>query len=161
MDFERLSSNLIAIVDEVLRNQDVVNYIGYDSNEPESQSINPVSIAPYGEDERIFVYPFDVNYKGDIRTQLHVYYPEFELVNNANVGRIHVLFDIVCHRNIWLVMDKDRKLIRPYQIVKCLTDSFRGRIVPNLGKIHFKDGSHVAVNSEFECIRLVATITEF
>jgi hypothetical protein len=161
MDLERLSSNIIAIIDAILKNQSLVNYIGYDKDNPENQSIDPKTIAPKGSDERIFAYPFDINFRDKVRTQLHIYYPSMEFKNNGNVNQAIVLFDIVVHKNIWLLTDNNRKLIRPYQIIKFLVETFRGKNINGLGQLHFIEGNHIVVNDQFEGFRLVAKVTEF
>lgn len=161
MDFERLSTNIIEIIDEVLSNQVLVNYIGHDSNNPSAQNINPKDIAPNGINERIFPYPFDTSYTPDVRSQLHVYYPNFLLVNNGNANQVALIFDIVVHKHIWLLVDDKKRLLRPYQIAKHIYDTFNEKRIDGIGKIHFKEGLHTIVNGKFEGLRLVATFTEF
>lgn len=164
MNFQRLSSNLIDIIDEILKNQELVNLIGYNKNfpilEPDTP-INPKDIAPYGSKQRIFPYPFDVEYDEDIRSQLHIYYPNFTFVNNSKASEVIVIFDIVVHKKIWLMLDNGNKVVRPYQIVKKILEIFKDKRIGNLGKIHFIEGSHTVINREFEGIRLVAKFTEF
>lgn len=161
MDFERLSSNIISLIDEVLKNKNLVNYIGFDGDNPSSQSISAKSIAPKGEKERILPYPFDTSFNEDVRTQLHIYYPNLAFQNNGHASQVVVFMDIVVHKSIWLLTDKGKKLIRPYQIAKFIVDTFKDRNIPNVGKIHFLEGAHTVINNQFEGFRLVATFTEF
>lgn len=161
MDFKRLSSNIIDIIDGALSNQQLVNYIGHNGNDPSLQTINPSLIAPKGSEERIFPYPFDTSYEGEVKSQLHIYYPQFKLKNNGNANQVALIFDIVVHKSLWLVTDNGEKLIRPYQIAKCIVDSFADKRIGKLGKIHFVDGSHTIINSDFEGLRLIAQFTEF
>lgn len=164
MNLERLSNNLLDIIDVVLKNQELVNLIGYNKNfpiQPPDMPVNPKDIAPYGKMERILPYPFNIEYNKDVRTQLHIYYPNFTFVNNANASEVIVLFDIIVHKNIWLMMDNGKKVIRPYQIASKLFDTFNDKSIGKLGKIHFIEGSHTIVNTEFEGLRLVAKFTEF
>lgn len=161
MDLERMSSNVIDIIDEILKNQKLVNYIGHNGNNPSVQSINARDIQPMATGEKLFAYPFDVEYTGDVRTELHIYYPSFEFINNSNAFKSALIFDIVVHKSIWLVSDDGKKLIRPYQITKLLVDTFKGKRVGSVGKINFLQGAHTVINSEFEGVRLIANITEF
>lgn len=161
MNFNRLSSNIITIIGEVLKNQDLVNCIGWSGDDPSNQAINPSDIAPRGKGERIFPYPFDVSFKDDIRTQLHVYYPNLSFENNGHAGRAVILFDIVVHKDIWLMMDRGEKVIRPYEIARLILDAFKDKNVEGLGEIHFVSADHTVVNEQFEGFRLVATSTEF
>lgn len=161
MDLQRLSSNLISVIDEVLKNQDLVNLIGNDGDNPSSTNILAKTIAPKGVNERILPYPFDLSFKGDVRSQLHIYYPRVSFVNNGQVGKVMLMFDIVVHKNIWLYVDNGKKLIRPYQMLKHLVDSFKDKRVKGVGEIHIADANHIYVNEEFECIRVIANFTEF
>ncbi|TVX86075.1 hypothetical protein [Paenibacillus agilis] len=161
MNFERLSSNIIAIIGEVLRNQQLINHLGWNGDNPSTQMINPALLAPRGTSERIFPYPFDTTFKDDVRTQLHIYYPQLKFENNGNAGRAAILFDIVVHKDIWLLTDKGEKIIRPYQIATLILDAFKDKNVEGLGEIHFISAEHTVVNEQFEGFRLVATTTEF
>lgn len=164
MDLTRMSSNLIDIIEEVLKNQELVNLIGYNGNFPilpPNVPVVPKDIAPKGSKERIFPYPFNVDYKADVRTQLHIYYPSFRFKNNGHANEIILIFDVVVHKSIWLMQDNNKKVIRPYQICKQIVDTFKDKKVGQLGEIHFVDGSHTLINSDFEGVRLVAKFTEF
>lgn len=161
VDFERMSSNIIDIIDEILNNKKLVNYIGYNADNPSLQNVQPKTIAPSGVNEKIFPYPFDDTFTGDVRTQIHIYYPNIDILNNGNVAKTALNFDIVVNKKIWLLKDNGKKIIRPYQIAKYLYESFHGKKVGGLGTIHFLNGSHTMINSEFEGLRLIATFTEF
>lgn len=161
MNFGRLSSNIIAVIDEVLRNQTLVNYLGWNGDNPSAQTISPVSIAPRGVSERIFPYPFDTTFKDDVRTQLHIYYPNLAFENNGHAGVALILFDIVVHKDIWLLIDEGKKVIRPYEIARLILDAFKDKNVEGLGELHFVKADHTVVNEQFEGFRLVATTTEF
>lgn len=165
MDFARLSSNLIDIINQILSNQNLVNYIGYNSNNPSlltgTQKVNPATIAPNAQGQRLFAYPFDKEYKADVRTEVHIYYPNIDIVNNGQVSQTIVNFDIVVHKSIWMLLDDGKKIIRPYQIAKFIYDSFHDKKVGKLGNIHFINASHTIINSEYEGLRLTATFTEF
>ncbi|OME53982.1 hypothetical protein BSK59_15485 [Paenibacillus odorifer] len=161
MNFGRLSSNIIAVIEEVLRSQTLVNYLGWNRDNPSVQVINPISIAPRGESERIFPYPFDTTFKDDVRTQLHIYYPNLAFENNGHAGVAVILFDIVVHKDIWLLTDNEKKVIRPYEIARLILDAFKDKNVEGLGELHFVKADHTVVNEQFEGFRLVATTTEF
>lgn len=157
----RLSSNIVDIVNMILKNQMLVNYIGHNGDFPLTTPVNPLDIAPKGVDERIFTYPFDTSYTEDVRTQLHIYYPSFDFENNNHATGFFIVFDIVVHKDIWLVQDNSRKVIRPYQITEYLVETLKDKRIGNLGKISFVEGNHIIVNQQFEGVRLVAKFTEF
>lgn len=161
MNFEKLSENIITIIGEVLKDKKLINYIGWNGDNPSQQSIDPLAIAPKGASERIFPYPFDVNFKEDIRTELHIYYPNLKFESNGHAGRTVVLFDIVVHKSVWLLTDNGKKIIRPYEIANLILNIFKDKNIKNLGKLHFVEADHTVVNEEFEGFRLIATATEF
>lgn len=161
MELNRLSSNLISIIDELLRNQELVNLVANIGNNPLQTNVNPNSIAPRAKNERVIPYPFDVEFKSDVRSQVHIYYPFVTMDNNANVGKVGLVFDIVVHKDIWLYSENGKKLVRPYEIISQIFKTFNKRDIPNLGKIHFLDMVHIVVNENFEGIRLTARFTEF
>lgn len=161
MDFERLSDNIISIINEMLKNQSLVNYIGYNGNDPDSQTINPATIAPNGVQQKIFPNPFNANYVGDVRSQVHVYYPQFTFINNGHANKVMLAVDICVHKDIWLMKNGSKKLVRPYQIAKLIIETLGNRHIPSVGKLHFSNGEHSIINEEFEAIRLFASFTEF
>jgi hypothetical protein len=162
MNFDRLSSNIIVIIGEVLKNQTLVNYIGANGDNPTTDYvISPATIAPKGVNERIFPFPFDIAFKDDVRSQLHIYYPNLTFENNGKAGRAIILFDIVVHKGIWLLKDEGKNVIRPYQIAKLILDTFKDKNIVGLGQIYFVKADHTVINEQFEGFRLVATTTEF
>lgn len=161
MNFDRLSRNVVAIINEVLKNQKLVNYLATNGDNPSSLSLSPANIAPNSPNEKIFPYPFNIKFKDDVRSQLHIYYPNLLLENNGKAGRAFINFDVVVHKDIWLLTDEGEKVIRPYKIAQFILDSFKDKKVDELGEIHFVRIDHVVVNEEFEGVRLLATTTEF
>lgn len=165
MKLELLSTNLVKIIEGCVRNDSVAKLLYYNINDPLSQpSINPSTIAPFGASERVIPYPFDINYKEEQRSQLHIYYPDLQFVNGANVEEVVVFFDIVVHRKLWLFTQNGQKLIRPYEIASNIASQFDGSL-PNtkttIGKLDFLGMNHMPVNEEFDCIRIQATMTTF
>lgn len=158
---EKFSSNIINIIDEILKNQEICNLVGQDGNIPVATPVLAKDIAPKGVKERIFAYPFDTNFTEDTRSQLHIYYPSFSFENNGHATEIVIIFDVVVHKNIWLMTDNKKKVIRAYEIVRNIVSSMNGKNIDGVGKIHFVEGAHTIVNSEFEGVRLVAKLTEF
>lgn len=158
---ERFSSNIINIIDSLLKNQEICNLVGQNGNIPVEKPVLPQDIAPYGKNERIYPYPFDIDYTDDVRSQIHVYYPSFSFENNGHATEIIVIFDVVVHKKIWLMTDNKKKVIRAYEIIKNIVSSMNDKKIDGIGKIHFVEGSHTIINSEFEGVRLVAKLVEF
>lgn len=162
---ELLSNNLVQIIERCANSEELAKLLYY------NDSVNPLSkdivqadtIAPLGKKERILPYPFDVKFKSEQRSQLHIYYPELNFVGD-NIEEVFVWFDIVVHKRLWLYSQDNKKLVRPYQLASQIARLFDGAI-PNtkstVGKLHFKALGHVAVNEEFDGIRLEALMTNF
>lgn len=160
MSINRLSVILVETIGQLLSNQNIVNYVGHDSNNPENANIIPSTIAPKGVDERILPYPFDITYSGDARSQVHVYFPQFDYVNNGHATKVTMYIDIVVNKDIWLVQQGTEKIIRPYKIADLIEDHFKDKIT-NVGKMHFIAGDHLTINPKYDCIRLTINLTEF
>jgi hypothetical protein len=162
---ELLSANLVQTIESCVRNEDLVKLLYYNGMNPLSNTpVNPSLIAPFGEEERIFAYPFNVNFVGKEKSQLHIYYPDLKFKNNAYVEKVVVWFDIVVHKRLWLTAQDNKKIVRPYEIASLIARQFDGTI-PNtkgtVGKLDFLAMGHVAVNEEFDAIRLEAIMTNY
>jgi hypothetical protein len=161
MDLSRMSESIVVMIDEILKNQKIVNLVGSSKSLPLTEDVPPASIAPMSKNQRITAYPFDIDYLGDVRTELRIYYPEFRFLNNNHVNETIVIVDIIVHKDIWLMSNDGKKVIRPYVIADEIFKHFKHRNVQRLGKLHFIDGAHVMINSEFEAVRLTAKLTDF
>lgn len=154
MKLENMSYNLVNVIDKVLRNIKLAKYLYNNTNDPLLTMVNPTDIAPFGSKERILPYPFDTEFKGEQRSQLHVYFPELEFKNNEHVEDTIIWFDIVVHKKLWLFMENGKKLIRPYEIAKEIVNELEGTC-------DFIGGSHLTVNEEFDSFRLEARIRDW
>lgn len=151
------SRNLVLLIDECLKNQNLSKLIVYNDNNPLNKpQVDISTIAPHGSNERYFAYPFDINFKDEKRTQIHIYYPNIKFKNNQNVADNNIYFDIVVHKKIWLYAQSNEKLVRPYQIASLIMDTF-DKSTDTLGVVNFHHVAHVVVNEEFDAIRLVAS----
>jgi hypothetical protein len=159
MKLDELSSDLIEVIGICLESQNLAKLLFYTSSKPLQEApITTSEIAPFGRRERILPYPFDLNYKADQRSQLHIYFPSLEFKNNTIVEDTLIWFDIVVHKKLWLILDDTRvrneKKIRPYEIAKeiaNLTNDY----------CHLLTLNHLAVNEEYDALRLEARIRNF
>lgn len=160
-----LSPSLVKIIDNCLSNDKLTKLLYYNVQNPLSQpSVNPSLIAPSGDSERILPYPFDVRFKSEERSQLHIYYPDVNFKNNEHVEQAIVWFDIVVHKRLWLFMQDGKKLVRPYEIASLIATQFDGSIPSTkltVGKLNMHGATHVVVNEEFNALRLEASMTTF
>jgi hypothetical protein len=153
MNFLTLSNDLIGLIGKMLNNQELGKLLYYTQSNPLNQpNLNLVDLAPFGNSERILPHPFDVDYTADVRSQLHIYFPNCVFTNNQIVEDTMTFFDIVVHKSIWTIRDlQNKKKIRPYEIARL--------IIHELSNIcQFEEMTHIAVNDEFQCIRLQAQI---
>jgi hypothetical protein len=148
-----LSDDLVGLMGNLLDSQQLGKLIFYTVANPLSQpNINVVDLAPFGKYERILPHPFDVDYTADVRSQINVYFPRLEFINNQIVENILVFFDIVVHKSLWTIRDENnKKKIRPYEIAKLIINELKEYC-------EFTEMTHLAVNEEFQCIRLEAEI---
>lgn len=148
-----LSDDLVNLMGSLLSNKELAKLVYYTHANPLSQpDFNPVDIAPFGTKERILPHPFDIDYTEDVRSQIHIYFPILEFENNQIVENCLVFFDVIVHTSIWTILDLNhKKKIRPYEIAK--------NIIYELKNVcSFEEMTHVAVNDEFQCIRIQGQI---
>jgi hypothetical protein len=152
LKLELLSPNLVLLIDEILDNQNICKYLYYDDKNPLGQS----TIADTSGLllTKIFPYPFSSVITEEC-TQLRLYYPDGEFDSIGKIEQSLVLFDIICHKNLWLINDGTNSLIRPYEIMKELINLF-DQSLSTVGKLKFKRFNHLFVNDKFDCIRLMA-----
>ncbi|HXW03440.1 MAG TPA: hypothetical protein VD651_04175, partial [Nitrosarchaeum sp.] len=141
MKLMTLSDDLVGLIGLLLPNQNLGKLIYYTQSNPLNQpNFNTMDLAPFGKIERYIPQPFDVDFTGDVRNQLHVYFQRLEFKNNSIVEDVDVFFDIITHKSIWTMRDSaNKKKIRPYEIAK--------EIIFQLKDVcEFTDLFHIAVN---------------
>jgi hypothetical protein len=148
-----LSDDLVNLMGGLLDNQELGKLLYYSVSNPLNQpNIVITDLAPFGKFERILPHPFDVEYTADIRSQLNIYFPRLEFINNQIVEDVLVFFDIVVHKSIWTIRDDEgKKKIRPYEIAR--------HVIKELIDVcDFHEMTHLAVNEEFQALRLEGQI---
>lgn len=154
MKLKLLSPNLILLLQEILKNQNLCKLINYNQSNPYIQPdlTNPNSLML----KKVFPFPFDTKVSTEEGTQLRVYYQDTIFKNNQVIEDSMIYFDIICSKsqNIWLINDGDPK-IRPYEIMSELITHLSDRPIETLGVVKFKKFVHVNVNDKFDCIRVI------
>jgi hypothetical protein len=148
-----LSDDLVNLMGSLLSNMELAKLVYYTNANPLHQSnFNPVDIAPFGSKERILPHPFDIEYTADVRSQIHIYFPVLEFENNQIVEDCLVFFDVVVHTSIWTIIDLNgKKKIRPYEIARNIINEL-------VDVCSFQEMTHLAVNDQFQAIRIQAQI---
>jgi hypothetical protein len=151
-----MSDDLVNLMGVLLTDESLAKLIYYPHANPLNQpDFNPVLIAPFGKYERIIPHPFDINYTEDVRSQVHVYFPQLEFQNNEIVEDVTAFFDVVVHTNIWTILDQNgKKKIRPYEIARLIIHNLKDYC-------SFVEMSHLAVNEEFQALRIEAQIVKW
>lgn len=151
-----LSDDLVNLMGSLLSNMELAKLVYYTNGSPLTQpNFNPVDIAPFGSKERILPHPFDIDYTADVRSQIHIYFPVLEFENNQIVEDCLLFIDVVVHTSIWTIVDSNgKKKIRPYEIARNIINEF-------VDVCSFQEMTHLAVNDQFQAIRIQAQIIKW
>jgi hypothetical protein len=161
MNLISISSDLVSLLSKLLREDELLYLVGNDVTRPFDMPKKSVSsLAPNGSDQRFYPYPFNIEYNEGQRSQVHLYFPSMLFTNNDIVEDIIVWFDVVVHKELWLVekrMDNGSvaKLIRPYEIIQKIAESVK-KVEEDTRdlKIDLVSLDHLAVNANYQAIRL-------
>lgn len=103
---------------------------------------------------RIYPYPFDPEAQVEDASFIRVYYNNGEFNENEIISETLIHIDIIVAKNLWLINDGQRSMIRPYEIVSRVTDMVGKRSLNTTIKLDFNGWRHLAVNTKFDAIRL-------
>lgn len=164
-----LSKNLVQVIDALGSSEPIAKTTYFTTNDPLSKNkdkdgslFDSKSLTVRGDNQRIFPYPFNVDFKDEKNVYIHVYYPDIEFKNNEHVEQAILFFDIVCHRDHWLYIEDEERLIRPYEIASYISRVFDGTIDQGtIGKMNFQEVTHVTVNEQYDAVRLITVVTSF
>lgn len=149
-----LSSNLVLILQEIVKNQNICKLLHYNTSTPLS-SADITLPANNLILNKIFPYPFNQNVILEDCSQIRVYVPNGYLENNRIIENTDICFDIIVAKNLWLINNNGQSLIRSYEIAKELVNIFN-KNVSTIGRLNFKKFIHISVNDKFDCIRLIS-----
>lgn len=153
MRLNLLSPNLVLILQEIVKYQNICKLLYYNTSTPLSSAdltlpANNLILT------KIFPYPFNINVVTEDCSQIHVYVPSGDFEDNRVIENINICFDIIVAKNLWLINNNGESLIRPYEIMKELINIFN-KSVSTVGRIYFKRFIHISVNDNFDCVRLI------
>lgn len=148
-----LSKDVVSVMQILAKNEGLVQLLVNDISNPFSKSV------PSGTKillDKIAPFPFDIESTTEDGSFIRVYYNKGEFNENEIIQEMGMHIDIVVAKNLWLINDGERSLIRPYEIMDRVIDlvgqrSFNGEI-----KLNFSGWQHLAVNRKFDAIRLYA-----
>lgn len=149
---ELLSPNLIIILNELIKNQNIVKYLYYNQKNPLSQS-NLTLPATNLMFDKVFPYPFFIDVETEEGSQIRVYYPKGRIEDGRVIEDTMVYVDILVAKTLWLVNDGEAK-IRPYEMMKEIINHFYRKPIGTLGSLTFDEFTHLTVNDKFSGVRL-------
>lgn len=148
-----LAPNLITILSEVMKVQDIAKYLTYNVDTPLMQPDVDSSSLMF---KVLYPFPFDMEANYEDCTQLRVYYPQGIFTENQQFAETSIYFDIIVARSLWLVSNGEISSIRPYEIMRLIVNQFDKKSIDTLGRIEFLRFDHLNVNEKYDCIRIQA-----
>lgn len=160
-NLKTISSDLVIFIGKLLQDNELIFLVGNDDIRPfEMPKKSIASLAPMGTDQRFFPYPFNVEYREGRRSQVHLYFPTMIFRENDIVEDIIIWFDIVVHKELWLIEKRAdngtfQKLIRPYEIAQNIAETIKRVDVGEIDlKVDLVSFDHLGVNENYQAIRL-------
>lgn len=161
MNLNTISSDLVSLLGKLLNEEELIYLVGNDGTRPFDMPKKSIgSLAPNGADQRFYPYPFNVEYNEGQRSQVHLYFPSMLFENNDIVEDIVIWFDVVVHKELWLIEKRQadgsiEKLIRPYEIVQKIAETIK-RVDKDARdlSIDLVSFDHLGVNANYQAIRL-------
>lgn len=157
MKFELLSKNTMVLIDEVLKNQNLLKLIEYNDRNPLSGDdiVNRGALVM----NKIIPAPFTGVVPKEQQTNLRIFFPDGRLQNRAVLDST-VVFQIVVHNNLWTISNKNRdRVLRPYEIMSELVKVFEDKSIKTLGVIHFKRFKYQYIDKDYGIYNLEAEMT--
>lgn len=167
MNLQTISSDLVNLLGKLLRDDDLLYLVGNDVMRPfEAAKKNVSLLAPNGTDQRFFPYPFNVEYKEGLRSQVHIYFPAMTFESNDIVENILIWFDIVVHKELWLIEKRladgsVAKLIRPYEIAQNIAETIKRVESGRDLRVDLTNFDHLGVNANYQAIRIEGRLVNF
>lgn len=157
MKFRDLSKNTISILNEVLKNKDLIKMIYYNDKTPlkNEEVINSGSLI----NDLIFPTPFSGEVPKKELTNLRVFFPAGRVNKRVMLGS-KVSFQIVIHKNLWNIRDREENQgLRPYEIMAEIVDQFEDKTICHMGVLHFSNFYYHHINSSWGVYTLEASMT--
>jgi hypothetical protein len=155
MKLELLSDNLIIILQEIMKQQNLCKLINYNESTPLAQtdlvlpasSLLRTSLFPYSSDDETIV-------EDCVQLRVWVYTGNFK---GADISINDVFLDIVIAKSLFLITIDGEPKLRPYEIMKELINTFDGINISTLGRLNFKTWHQLSFNeSKFITFRIRA-----
>lgn len=156
MRFRLLSKNTMVIVEEILKNEDLVKLLYYKDGDP----LSGEAIGYTGSlvNSKIHITPFAGKVPKTEDINLRVFFPKGRVKKRVVLGA-RVSFQIVTHNNLWKMRDKDGKqCLRPYEVMAELVETFEDKSIGTLGVINFVDFRYHHIEGQWGVYTLEAEV---
>lgn len=158
MKFDLLSRNSIVLLEELIKDQELSKLITNNTSKP--LDMDDIKNTGSLVMKNVFPTPFDDNVPETQGTQLRVFFSNGEL-ENKEILNTRVIFQIIIHKDLWLIQSKDKngiyqKRIRPYDIMDRIIDVFEGKSVKTLGVLKFNQYTFYHINKDYAMYSIVA-----
>lgn len=160
MKLESMSKNIVSILESLSKNEELRRVLALDVKNPYDRS-NPSPTAKEllkegGANQRLFPYPFDLEATTLEGSFIRVYYNDFDFNSNEVIMESELHIDIIVSKSLWTINNGKESFIRPYDLASRVISLVGRRSVGAHRKIEFTGGTHMYVNTKFDCIRLYA-----
>jgi hypothetical protein len=85
---------------------------------------------------------------------LRVYYSDGNFINNEVIASSQINIDIVCAKELWLIDDGMKSLVRPYAIMSRIKSMISKRSANPIIELNFERFQQLSVNDKFDAIRM-------
>jgi len=154
------SQNIVAIMNELINDQELIKLLYYNEDNPYDKpdlSLPATNLIR----NKIFPFPFNPRIQTEASCQLRVFYASGYFTNDETYSPSRLIFEIVVHKDLWLINDGTKSLIRPYEILNRLQIIFHKRSIGTLGRLRFRPWSFGFGNEHFDLIRFEAESETF
>lgn len=158
---ELLSVNLVSVIKEMVKNQDLVKLIAYNATDPiaEADITNPLDYL-LNQTKRVAPQMFDPDVTTEDSTNVRVYFLDGEL--EKNVEEAVILFDVIVAKDLWLIYENGEIAVRAYRIMSEIARCFEDVSIDKIGVLKFIGFKHMVVPAtKFHGVRLFAKITGY
>lgn len=160
MKFDLLSRNSIVILEELISDQTLAKLISVNNSKP----LDSADIQKTGSlvMNNVFPTPYNSVVPQQQKTELRAFFPN-GVLQNTEVLNTDIHFQIITHRDLWLIQTKDKngkyqKRIRPYDIMDRIVSLYEDKSIGTLGKLKFEGYTYHHIDKDYGMYTLVASM---
>lgn len=160
MKFDLLSRNAIVILEEIISDQTLAKLISNNNSKP--LDCNDIGNTGSLVMKNVYPLPYNNEVPQEQKVELRAFFPT-GLLQNKEVLNTEIHFQILMHRDLWLIQTKDKngkyqKRIRPYDIMDRIVEVYEDRSIGTLGKLKFEGYTYTHIDKDYALYTLVASM---